>query len=796
MNVMQRPLFRASGGEAFPDLSGDGKITQRDILMGRGVIPRGMEEGGLAALMPASDAAMMQEGMVDPAMMQGGPLNPAEAELAGDILGAREEGEQLGLDYLAQTMDGIDSASNTEELINSIRGKAQPLEARVQELATFVGEEDAMRTPESVLTMVQPVIMMTEEGAIDTGIGELMQGVMGDTEMSADMGQGVGALMAQGQPAPEMTPQMAAPPPMPAAMPPMAPPPQMAQAPMAPPQQFAAGGPVVHMAEAGDPAKKQLALQAYFDEYLPVYENLIGSSNEDREKDRALALAKAGFQFASGRDAKGQNIAGSGFLANLASAGAGFTDDIGAIDREQRKLAQGTKTLALQSAFSTDQAKRAAEASLAEKRYDRQTKIDVAEINAASKNQPKYGTFTYTNNDGQPTDGLFVIEGVNAGAMYINGQLVQAPPGILNQIMPKINAMNIQTPTGGAPTGGAPTGGAPTGEIPVSDSSVTVGMDVGDPDVGVATLQLLNPTLLKNLAEGTLSVGEDLRMVETINNTINARLEGGDVKTDKQIQLPIAMAILNRAELSKKTDKPPVFNKYLIAAAQKAVADTGADFKNLQEIYAVDQAKIDSVFGADDFNPKAVYGAADIIKQGMTGIGEFVQENAPGEPTTPLEGSKVLATRAAITDLARVAQLKLALDDRGRLLAAEFKSAGEAVKDLLPSLGGTNASALRSATQVRRRLEQKQQNMQTFLDNSGTAAASEPLIANAQQEILNITYVINSLKKLEGGLSLAIDTRSKSFDTDNPKPVNPGIKNIIDSFKNSNIINTLKNPPV
>ena len=94
-------------------------------------------------------------------------------------------------------MDGIDSASNTEELINSIRGKAQPLEARVQELATFVGEEDAMRTPESVLTMVQPVIMMTEEGAIDSGIGELMQGVMGDTEMSADMGQGVGALMAQ-----------------------------------------------------------------------------------------------------------------------------------------------------------------------------------------------------------------------------------------------------------------------------------------------------------------------------------------------------------------------------------------------------------------------------------------------------------------------------------------------------------------------------------------------------------------------------------------------------------------------
>ena len=34
-------LRMANGGEAkFPDLSGDGKITQKDILMGRGVIKK------------------------------------------------------------------------------------------------------------------------------------------------------------------------------------------------------------------------------------------------------------------------------------------------------------------------------------------------------------------------------------------------------------------------------------------------------------------------------------------------------------------------------------------------------------------------------------------------------------------------------------------------------------------------------------------------------------------------------------------------------------------------------------
>ena len=31
---------RIGAAKGFPDLSGDGKITQKDILMGRGVIPR------------------------------------------------------------------------------------------------------------------------------------------------------------------------------------------------------------------------------------------------------------------------------------------------------------------------------------------------------------------------------------------------------------------------------------------------------------------------------------------------------------------------------------------------------------------------------------------------------------------------------------------------------------------------------------------------------------------------------------------------------------------------------------
>jgi hypothetical protein len=61
--VMDRQMFR-NGGAAFPDLSGDGKVTQRDILMGRGVIP--MQQGGNAAMeagvRAATEAFMMSVG--------------------------------------------------------------------------------------------------------------------------------------------------------------------------------------------------------------------------------------------------------------------------------------------------------------------------------------------------------------------------------------------------------------------------------------------------------------------------------------------------------------------------------------------------------------------------------------------------------------------------------------------------------------------------------------------------------------------------------------------------------------
>ena len=327
MNVMNRPLFRAKGGKAekFPDLSGDGKVTQKDILIGRGVIQK----------------------------QEGGPIMPEEA--AGQVQMASEaEGQQVGLDYVAKTLGGIDNAEDIESMINAIRGNDMPIEARRTELAEFVGRDDAMATPESVLAMVQPTIMLSEEGAMNSGIGDLMQGITADVEMATeggeptDMGQGVGALM-------------------------------MAGAPMdAAPQQFANGGAVqpVYMADAGDPAlaKKfqdfQRVAQTLFptksaedlyEEYLPTFQNLIAKTSEDREKDRALALAKAGFQFAAGRGPKGENIAGQPFLSQLGAVGGQFTEDIADIAKQDRKTDTALRTLAAQAAFDQSAAQRKAQ---------------------------------------------------------------------------------------------------------------------------------------------------------------------------------------------------------------------------------------------------------------------------------------------------------------------------------------------------------------------------------------------------------------------------------------------------
>ena len=189
-------------------------------------------------------------------------------------------GERLAQDTLAN----INQAEDIEGAINGLRGNEKPIEARYDELAGFVGQNDAKQTPESVLAMVQPTIMMTEQGAMDSGIGELIQGLAGsemETPMGEPtaMGQGVGELMAMG-------------------------------AGNTPPVNFNQGGPVeVRRYAPGGIVEKATALK---DELLPLYQQIYGSeADKQAELDEikrmqrgqaSLDLAKFGLALASPTD--------------------------------------------------------------------------------------------------------------------------------------------------------------------------------------------------------------------------------------------------------------------------------------------------------------------------------------------------------------------------------------------------------------------------------------------------------------------------------------------------------------
>ena len=88
-------------------------------------------------------------------------------EPMGGITSGLEDNESVqalsnvtsGIETLFQN---IDEADNPKEIMDAIRGDEASVEQRRTELAQLVGEEDANKTPESVLTIVQPLMTVIE----------------------------------------------------------------------------------------------------------------------------------------------------------------------------------------------------------------------------------------------------------------------------------------------------------------------------------------------------------------------------------------------------------------------------------------------------------------------------------------------------------------------------------------------------------------------------------------------------------------------------------------------------------
>jgi len=176
--MAQNPVGMAEGGATFPDLSGDGKVTQKDILMGRGV---SMADGGMMPPMeentmadmplmsPEQEAQIYQEAQNLPPeviQMAGSELDAAGRELAAEGVGAAVNEE------VSRSIGNMDMAGDFKDIMNSVWDENEGLETYRSRLAEVVGPEDAQRTPDSVLALVQPTLQLAQ---IDQGIGALMQ---------------------------------------------------------------------------------------------------------------------------------------------------------------------------------------------------------------------------------------------------------------------------------------------------------------------------------------------------------------------------------------------------------------------------------------------------------------------------------------------------------------------------------------------------------------------------------------------------------------------------------------------
>ena len=304
MNVYKRPLFMQQGGA--PRMP----VPTPPAAMRPATAP----SGAMPPMRPASA----------PMGAPGAPPRPPAQDVAGIASMVSQKGQME-----------LDQAQGPEQIINAFRGNQKPLEARYQELAQYVGPQDATATPLSVLTMVQPSLMMTAQGAADSGIGQLMANVAGGVDMESSpgqpnrMGQGLGNLMMSNQA------------PQPAGM--------------------AQGGVVGKFAKGGS------ALKDYYNEDLATFQEIMAPTQQDRDASKRqlfFDIAQRGLAMAGGAGGTG-NVASQ--LANVFQT---LPQTYSAQQAELRKGEQGARNAALQSAAGRVQGDREQTAKIAAKQAE------------------------------------------------------------------------------------------------------------------------------------------------------------------------------------------------------------------------------------------------------------------------------------------------------------------------------------------------------------------------------------------------------------------------------------------
>jgi len=346
MTVLSRPMFNRGGmvhdertirnvdDEIYriaPKTHGGGRermdareeygrlLREKDYL--RGQMNRMANGGGVAAMM---DPAMMA-----PPPMPMAPEGAIPAPVANELAAMEQQGMALGADIAMQQEAAIDSAEDPKQLIDAMRGNQLPLQERYNELATFVGPNDAAITPTSVLALTQPAIIMASEGAVDQGIGNLMEGMTGDIMMddamgAAPMGMGVGELMAGSPP---------------------------------PPVPMNTGGAVPKLQSGSTPYQTapSFNLGTQTQSTVSELQDLVGLTDEEQALQQAAIyanLADRAFAFAGNRDPRTGEALEGNLLEKAAQAGQGVMSDIVKAQAPLAANQRQIRNIALQDALA------------------------------------------------------------------------------------------------------------------------------------------------------------------------------------------------------------------------------------------------------------------------------------------------------------------------------------------------------------------------------------------------------------------------------------------------------------
>ena len=349
----------------------------RDVLrrqmFARGGVAYPMQNGGMApAPLPADPGPM-------PAPAPMPPMDPGNADMGQVAQAAMQNGVdpamlETMLTQYASGLDDLENAQDYETVMNGIRGDQQPIQQRYQELANVVGPEDAQQTPESVLTLVQPVMMMA---SVDQGIGSLAAEQMA-APVQRPMAEGIVSTVDMPAPEPE----------------PMAAPAPMAGGPD--PVNFNQGGEVQYFADGGV-ALPQNPLSKTYQDKLPVYQQILGV--EDREKafqdQKNMTQAQMLFDIAQGalmfatpgeRNMSPAERLAQAFTPVLGNIGT-RAGELQKFKQSQAEQDRALKLQALGSAEQTLAARRAveAQAAAAKKSADLQRELSDDEIRSREK---------------------------------------------------------------------------------------------------------------------------------------------------------------------------------------------------------------------------------------------------------------------------------------------------------------------------------------------------------------------------------------------------------------------------